>query len=107
MRHILQRRRASAVMSNRNRVIQEDSRRKSSKQLGTNFCGGLVSSKSTQRPMAGVDLTDSSSAAGADDFDPITENPTSQQVTVATATVKGAPRGEKEREMPIPFKSDR
>ncbi len=48
--------------------------------------------------MAGVDLTDSSSAAGADDFDPITRNPTSQQVTIAMATVTGAPQGEKERE---------
>lgn len=51
--------------------------------------------------MAGVDLTDSSSAAGADDFDPITGNPTSQQVTVATVTVTGAPRGWKERERDV------
>lgn len=48
--------------------------------------------------MTGVDLTDSSSAAGADDFDPITRNPTGQRVTVAKATVTGAQRGERERE---------
>lgn len=60
-----------------------------------------MGSKSSQSPMAGVDLTDGSSAAGADDFDPITGNPTSQQVTVAMATVTGAPRGRegKGREM--------
>lgn len=39
-------------------------------------------------------MTDGSSAAGADDFDPITANPMSQRVTVATATVPGAPWGE-------------
>lgn len=62
---------------------------------------GLVGSKSSQSLMAGVDLTDSSSAAGADDFDPITRNPTSQQVTVAMVTVTGAPWGEKERERDV------
>lgn len=39
-------------------------------------------------------MTDGSSAAGADDFDPITANPASQRVTVTTVTVPGAPRGE-------------
>lgn len=48
-------------------------------------------SESIRSLLAGVDLTDSSSAAGADDFDPITRNPTSQQVTVAMVTVPGAP----------------
>lgn len=51
--------------------------------------------------MAGGDLTDGFSAAGADDFDPITRNPTSQQVTVATVTVTGAPRGEREKERDV------
>lgn len=45
--------------------------------------------------MAGVDLTDSSSAAGAHDFDPISGNPSGQQVTVATVTVTGAARAER------------
>lgn len=43
-------------------------------------------------------MIDSSSAAGADDFDPITRNPTCQQVTVARVTVTGAPQGEEEWE---------
>lgn len=58
----------------------------------------LVWSEFIPSPMAGVDLTDSSSAAGADDFDPITRNPTGQQVTIAMATVTGAPRREREIE---------
>lgn len=57
--------------------------------LWTSLC-----SESIRSLLAGVDLMDSSSAAGADDFDPITRNPTSQQVTVATVTVPGAPGGE-------------
>lgn len=35
-------------------------------------------------------VTDSSSAAGADDFDLMATNPTSQRVTVVTVTVTGA-----------------
>lgn len=51
--------------------------------------------------MAGVDLTDSFSAAGADDFDPVARNPTSQQVTVVMVTVTGAPWAEKDEERDV------
>lgn len=67
--------------------------------------GSEAEAESVQSLMAGVDLTDSSSAAGADDFDPITRNPTGQRVTVAMATATGA--SWRERELPIPFECDR
>lgn len=51
--------------------------------------------------MAGVDLTDSFSAAGADDFDPVARNPTSQRVTVVMVTVPGAPWAEKDEERDV------
>lgn len=75
----------------------------------TNSCRGLMRSEPTQRLTAGVDVSDSFSAAGADDFDPIARNPTGQQVTVATATMHQVHHRERKKagEMPVRFKCDR
>lgn len=88
-------------------ILQEEIKRRLKKKendLTTHFSSSLLERWCTQSLMAGVDLTDGFSAAGADDFDPITGNPGSQQVTVAVVTVTGAPLGKdrtKERERKV------